>query len=168
MDYIISIFKAIFITGIFAALLFLAYVTTRFIGGKAKMTMRSKNMKIIESISLGPDKRIHLMKVGGQYLLLSSSGKSIEFLSEIKPDALEETEPDTEADDRFGGYLLKYMENLKTGIPGWKQNRKPDPVTKKNLTEGTLGKNLARLKNLTSRIDIKVKNDDYKFEKRDL
>ncbi len=69
---------------VFGSLLFLAYITTRFIGQKASGTMKSKHMKVVESISIGMDKQIYLIEVGNKFILVSISGKSIQYLTDVE------------------------------------------------------------------------------------
>ena len=61
----------------------LAYVTTKYIGGKSKKASRGNYIQVIETVSLGIDKQLILVKVGEQYVLLSSSGKNIQFMTNI-------------------------------------------------------------------------------------
>lgn len=67
----------------FGSILFLTYVTTRYIAGKSNKAMKGRNIQIVETVSLGLDKRIHLVKAGNQYILISSTSKNIEFLSNV-------------------------------------------------------------------------------------
>lgn len=67
----------------FGAILFLTYVTTRLIAGKSNKAMKSKHIQVVETVSLGLDKRIHLVKAGSRYILIASTAKSIEFLSDV-------------------------------------------------------------------------------------
>ena len=76
----------------FGSILFLTYVTTRYIAGKSNKAMKGRNIQIVETVSLGLDKRIHLVKAGNQYILISSTSKNIEFLSNVN---IEETDSKT-------------------------------------------------------------------------
>lgn len=71
------------VIAILLPLLFLAYATTLFVGGKTQKTMQGKNIKVIETVSIGVDKKIHLVKVGKEFFLIGSGGKVIEFLSKV-------------------------------------------------------------------------------------
>lgn len=65
--------------------IFFAYITARLVGSKYMKTLKGKNISVVESMSIGFDKMLYIVKVGEQYFLLSSSGKNINFLSEINP-----------------------------------------------------------------------------------
>ena len=79
----LGIFEIFFKLFIVAIVLFLAYVVTRFMGLKYMNNLKGKNILVVESISIGLDKMLYIVKIGRQYFLISSSGKSINFLSEI-------------------------------------------------------------------------------------
>jgi flagellar protein FliO/FliZ len=86
----------------FFALLFLTYVTTRYIGQKQMKTMKSKNISVVETIMLGADKRLHLVKAGKSYVLIASTSKSVEFLTAVDMDESEMNEETADiADSRF-------------------------------------------------------------------
>lgn len=95
----------------FCAILFLTYVTTRYIGQKQIRTMRSKNISILETVMLGVDKRLHLVKAGNSYILIASTSKSIEFLTAVDMDEAEikeETVADNDTRFDFRAILEKY------------------------------------------------------------
>ncbi len=71
-----------------AIILGAAYFVTKFIAGKGFSASNNKNLKVVESISLGIDKTLLLVKVGEQYLLLGSTQKNISFLSAIDQEQL--------------------------------------------------------------------------------
>jgi flagellar biosynthetic protein FliO len=89
MDYYLQILLFLVI---FGAILLLAFYTTRFIALKAGSMMRGKHIRIVDTVSLGADKKLFLVKAGSRYFLLSSSGKNIEFISEI--DDIEDSRPE--------------------------------------------------------------------------
>lgn len=67
-------------------ILFLAYVATRFVGQKYAKNLKGKNITVIESVSIGIDKVLYLVKIGNQFFVISSSGKNINFLSQVDSD----------------------------------------------------------------------------------
>lgn len=83
----------------FGSIVFLAFITTRYIGTRANKAMKGKHITIIETVSLGMDKKLHLVKAGEQYLLIASTSKNVEFVSEIK---LNEDEQAENADTHSG------------------------------------------------------------------
>lgn len=69
---------------------FLAYVMTKFVGKKSMGVVKSKYMKIIDTLSMGFDRTIYLVKVGEQYVLMYSSTKGFEFICNIDKDKINE------------------------------------------------------------------------------
>lgn len=92
----------------FCSLLFLTYVTTRYIGGKQNRAMKGKNISIIETVSLGMDKRIHLIKAGNQYVLIASTSKTIEFLTVVDLESAA-SEQETIIKDNMGLFDFKSL-----------------------------------------------------------
>ncbi len=70
----------------FCFLLYLTYVTTRFVGGKQIRAMKGKSISVIETLSLGMDKRIHLIKAGKQHILIATTSKTVELLTTVNID----------------------------------------------------------------------------------
>lgn len=143
------------------SILFLAYVTTKYIGGKSKKASRGNYIQVIETVSLGLDKQLMLVKAGEQFVLLSSSGKNIQFLSNIKLDEYE-TEVSSVNDNMvfdFKGLFDKYLQGFK--------DKKNNKFVEKDFggnpnesTEGdTIKSNLNRLRNITGLMSKKGTKD---------
>lgn len=56
---------------IFAFVLLITYFTTRWVGDFQRVKLKSKNLQIIESLSVGNNKTICLLKAGTQYLVVA-------------------------------------------------------------------------------------------------
>ena len=87
----------------FTALLFLTYVTTRYIGRKQAKSMQGRNISIIETVMLSPDKRLHLVRAGKSYVLIATTQKSVEFLTNVEIG--EDAEVLTEEAQNSGGSI---------------------------------------------------------------
>lgn len=68
----------------FVIVLILCYYTTKFVGRKFTVGKKNKIIKIIETLSLGLDRYLYLIKVGEKYFLFHSSKKGMELVSEIE------------------------------------------------------------------------------------
>ena len=77
---------------IFFSILFLTYITTKYIGGNAGKITKRKHLHVIETICLGRDKYLYLIKAGKDYILISSSNKGLQMLGNIGVDIEDETE----------------------------------------------------------------------------
>ncbi len=60
----------------------LAYFTTRFLAGKYGITT-ARHLKISESLTLGPNRQLHLVLVNGQVLLLGNSEHGLALIKEF-------------------------------------------------------------------------------------
>jgi len=149
-----------FILG-FGGILFLTYVTTRYLAGKSNKAMKGKHLSIVETISLGTDKRIHLVKAGEKHILIASTSKSIEFLTDLSIGE-EEASNDPAAQGTqnvfdFKALFEKYMNVYK--------NKKsisfrPETDISANNAEGEKFKfNLEKLKHITQKINTQIEND---------
>lgn len=154
MEMFFEMFAVILVLG---AVIFLSYIVTRYIGEKAKNAMRGKYISVVETLSLGMDKRIHLVKVGEQYILIASSGKNIQFLTEIDLSDYEDQKDSEETTAfSFKSIFEKYAQSL---------------VEKKNQPSGNeadaeyaedksvFRNNLTRIKALTERVTRQDIND---------
>ena len=73
---------------IFVFVLFITYLTTKWVGGYQKVRMKSKNLQIIETIPAGNSKMISLVKAGKQYLVVAIGKDEIHPLAVLKEDQL--------------------------------------------------------------------------------
>lgn len=71
---------------VFAAVLFLAWLTTKVLGKRMAGSIKNKNMRIVETLPIGMDRCLYLIRVGKKYFLFHGSRKSLEMVSEIELD----------------------------------------------------------------------------------
>jgi flagellar protein FliO/FliZ len=101
--------------------MFGVYFFTRFIAGKASKTMKGRYIEHIEAINLTRDTRLHLIKVGAQFFLLSSSGKNAEIIREINIEDF-----DIEKDEKFSPFKFKnYIDNY---LSRYRKKQKPQSI----------------------------------------
>lgn len=150
-DFLSGLFQVILFLIVFGSVLFLVFVTTRFVGGRAAKSMKGKHINIIETVSIGMDKKLHLVKVGEQFVLLASSGKRLEYLTEIKLEDYKE--PDSPAAPGAGGFDFKSF--FEKYMQANKQKKSNGSIRQEGLPGNeTAGgeifkKNLGRLKSIT-------------------
>lgn len=129
----------------FGSILFMAYVTTKFIGKKANAKINGKYMNVIESITLGIDKKICLIKVGSEFLLIAVSSKRIEFLCSV------ELEDYNSGKAEESGRVFSFKKLFDKNLDIYKNRREtPDGETKKSQ-DGSFRENLRRLQGVTKR-----------------
>ncbi|HPL53064.1 MAG TPA: flagellar biosynthetic protein FliO [Bacillota bacterium] len=83
-----SIYGILYFLFMSAVILAAAYYVTKYLSRKGFNRGKNKNLKIIESVPLGIDKSLLLIKVGEQYMLIGNSQKNIFLLSEIDKEKL--------------------------------------------------------------------------------
>ncbi|HHW47826.1 MAG TPA: flagellar biosynthetic protein FliO [Clostridiaceae bacterium] len=132
----------------FGSILFLAYVTSKFVAKKANKIFKGKYISIIEIVNLGPDKRLYLVKAGKQFILIATSGKNVSFLTNVEIENFEESEVSQEQNlFNFKGYFEKYLHTY----VGIKQNDKEDlseETLKEKKSKNVFRKNLEKLKTI--------------------
>lgn len=132
----------------FTALLFLTYVTTRYIGRKQAKSMQGRNISIIETVMLSPDKRLHLVRAGESYVLIATTQKSVEFLTNVEIG--EDAEVLTEEAQNSGGFDFRSIFEKYRGIYNARSRRKADEEKTVRTVDGeekpTFRKNLEKLR----------------------
>ncbi|MBP3677764.1 MAG: flagellar biosynthetic protein FliO [Agathobacter sp.] len=73
---------------IFALVLLLTYFTARWVGSYQKVRMKSKNLQVIESLAVGNNKSICLLKTGTEYLVVAIGKDEIHPLATLTEEQL--------------------------------------------------------------------------------
>ncbi len=133
---------------VFGSILFLAYVTSRFIANKSGMALKGRNISILETISLGLDSKLHLVKVGEEFMLISVSGKNIQLLTKVNMDGYAEEDISRVGSSfDFKEIFEKYIQSFK-GRQNGKGNVRPEQD--KNRSDNSFRQNLVKLRTITS------------------
>lgn len=96
-----DIFSVISLLLVFALVIFLAYVGTKFIARYQNNVLNGKsNIKVIESFRLGSNKFIAIVKIAESYYAVGVGKDEITMLDKINPDELKsfETKDDKKLD----------------------------------------------------------------------
>lgn len=75
---------------IFLFILGATYFTTKWIGGYQQINMRNKNLQIVESIKIGTNKFICLIKAGEIYLVVAVGKDEVTMLAQLTEEQLSE------------------------------------------------------------------------------
>lgn len=73
---------------IFLIVLALTYFTAKWIGGYQQINMKNKNLQILESIKVGTNKFICLIKAGEIYLVVAVGKDEITMLAQLTEEQL--------------------------------------------------------------------------------
>lgn len=147
----------------FIVVILILLFTTKYLTYKSRKMMKGNHMHIVESLGLGVNSRLLLVKVDKEFFILSATNKNVEFLARVNIDNYEEQEiknPISEVID-FKSVLGKYMAGLNfTG-----KSRKSADSAENKMGNNTVSadeivtddamfkKNLKKLKNLTNSIN---------------
>jgi flagellar protein FliO/FliZ len=101
---------------IFAFVLVITYLATRWMGGMQKTRGSNKNLRIIETIGVGNNKYISIVEVGTVYLVVSVGKDEVHLLTEISKEELKdlsfEDEDNMNLQDTFAGILKKVKDKV--------------------------------------------------------
>ena len=168
-----SFFEIVFILIVFVCILFLAYIVTRFVAGRASGRLKSRHIEAVDTLSVGTDAQLMIIKVGEEYFLVSKSQKQFAFLTklELTSGDVEEAAVQTTS---FAGSFRSVLESklglpqlarktagdtaggqsdgLSGGQPGGQPDKKPDAQPDgENGTVFGFRDNIDRLKNLSGK-----------------
>ncbi|HEY3282807.1 MAG TPA: flagellar biosynthetic protein FliO [Armatimonadota bacterium] len=83
----------------------------RFSGSRAFGTLGGSSIRHLESLSLGPNRSLHLVRIGGRVLLLGSSSTQISFLAEVEESDLGRAAGQPDMPASFPGLLDRFLKH---------------------------------------------------------
>lgn len=98
---------------VFIIILFLAYYSTKWLASSRFSIKRNSNVRIIESISVGYQSTIQLIKVGSKLFLIGVTKESVTFLTEIDEEINEDENKQNDFKVPFEKYLQEYFNKKK-------------------------------------------------------
>lgn len=111
---------------IFALILYLAYIASRYLGKRFSSVNRTgSNMKILESMPVGQDKILLIVKAGEKTMLLGSSKDHIEYICDLDESELVTDSVTQEHSGDFSQIFKKALsERLSSFKSGGNKNEK--------------------------------------------
>jgi len=79
-----GVFEILFILIVFICILFLAYIVTRFIGKRSSGRLKSRYMEVVDTLGIGAETQLLIVKVGGELFLTSKNQKQISQLVKLE------------------------------------------------------------------------------------
>jgi flagellar protein FliO/FliZ len=139
----------------FIVVMVLLLLTTKFLAYKSKQMQKGNYMQIVETLSLGTNNRIHLIKVENEFFIVSASNKNVEFLSKVGIKDFQEQEiknPIAEVVD-FKAVLKKYTGGMSFGSKA--KNTEPSIQSTESVQQNNVvfKSNLEKLRNLSYSIN---------------
>ncbi len=79
-----------------AVIIYLSYLASKYIGKGISRSSSSRYMRLIDQITLGQDRHIAIIQIGGKYLLVGVTSGQVNVLSELEDEELFPLGPDEE------------------------------------------------------------------------
>ena len=98
---------------IFVFVLAMTYYVTRWIGGYQKAHSYGKNLKLVETMNLGSNKMISIVRAGSKYLVVAVGKEEMSLLAELSADEVQDlTDNETVTQESFQEIFNKLKDKL--------------------------------------------------------
>lgn len=98
---------------IFVFVLAMTYYVTRWIGGYQKTHSCGKNLKLVETMNLGSNKMISIVRAGSKYLVVAVGKEEMSLLAELSADEVQDlTDNATVTQESFQEVFNKLKDKL--------------------------------------------------------
>ena len=102
---------------IFAFVLGITYLTTRWMGGFQKIRSNNKNLHIIETINVGNNKYISIVEAGTVYLVVSVGKDEVHLLTQLTREQLKDFSFEHVEEKESQESFTEILEKLKDKLP---------------------------------------------------
>ena len=102
---------------IFAFVLGITYLTTRWMGGFQKSRSNNKNLHIIETINVGNNKYISIVEAGTVYLVVSVGRDEVHLLTQLTREQLKDFSFEHVGEKESQESFTEILEKLKDKLP---------------------------------------------------
>lgn len=141
---------------IFCCVLYLAYVSSRFLGKKFSAAGQSRFIKVVDRVSLGFDKHLILVKIGEEYYLFLSGKRDFKMVAKVGIDAETAEEPVQNSSEHTNP-VFDFREIFDRYVgKSSKKTSKSKRVNREELPErNEMKENIERLKRMQEKTDDK-------------
>jgi flagellar protein FliO/FliZ len=102
---------------IFAFVLVITYLATRWMGGMQKTHSNNKNLRIVETIGVGNNKYISIVEVGTVYLVVSVGKDDVHLLAQLTRDELSDFSFELEKEGKAQEPFAEVLNRLRDKVP---------------------------------------------------
>ena len=102
---------------IFAFVLGITYLTTRWMGGFQKSRSNNKNLHIVETINVGNNKYISIVEAGTVYLVVSVGKDEVHLLTQLTREQLKDFSFEHVGEKESQESFTEILEKLKDKLP---------------------------------------------------
>lgn len=114
-----NIFYIVSVIATFALVLFIAYLTSRFVGRKFAANTGVGENRVLSSLPLGPNRGVYLVKVSGRFLILGVTEHHVALLQDVTSEEMAQKYShngfhgdDHQDPDQFDGIFQKHLASL--------------------------------------------------------
>ena len=104
-----GVLEILFLLIVFFLIVVSAYFVTRFVAGRASGRFKSRHMEVVDTLGLGADAQLLLVKAGAEFFLVSKSQKHISLVTKLE-NAPELTEANAVPAQGFAGGFRAVLE----------------------------------------------------------
>ena len=108
-----SIWQLFIVVVVFVLILFATYYVTKWIAKSGYVQTQSKNISVVETFKVAPNKYIQIIKLGNKYYSIGVSKENITFLTELTEEQLDFTKADVKPNIDFKDVLNKVLPKRK-------------------------------------------------------
>lgn len=105
-------FRVIITFAAAALIIYLSYLSSKYIGKNMNKSSSSRYMRLIDQITVGQDRHIAIMQVGDKYLLVGITAGQINVLSEMQDEDLLPLSPESQGTGVKSPDFKEMMEKL--------------------------------------------------------
>lgn len=116
-----SFLKLITVLFIFVFVLLLTYLTTRWMAGFQKNRASNKNLRVIETISVGNNKFISIVEAGTEYLVVSVGKEEVNLLTTLEKEQLKDLSFLNDTSQGNNESFKKILDKFKDSLPKTKK-----------------------------------------------
>ncbi|EOC99718.1 flagellar biosynthetic protein FliO [Caldisalinibacter kiritimatiensis] len=149
-----SMLKLVFYLIAFFAVLFLSYFTSKVIGKKSSTMIKSKNISIIDSMSIGRNSRIMIVKILNSLYIVAVNENQTTVLDKIDDNQIIENIENIVSKDMVNGNYLKNISDL---FKNNKSSRINNMIINKKLNN--INQKLKNIRNYNN-IDLPIDEDE--------
>lgn len=100
---------------IFGLVLFLTYVTTRYVGNIKRIQSRNKNFEVIETYSIATNKYLQIVRAADKYIVIGVGKDEITKIAELDEDSIIISSQENGQSDAFASIFSKAKERFNKG-----------------------------------------------------
>ncbi len=124
VSYISPFAKTLSYLGAVIFVLFLAYLSTKFLSRLNISNVKNKNMRLVDKFFISSDRSILLFKVEKKFYLMASDKTGLKVLDILSEEDLPSYQMDEKADDTESSNYLKNKSSMFSELLKSKQKRK--------------------------------------------